>query len=48
MSAVTDRLTPADQDAIARILLAARQRLAARQAAAQQDGAGQDDRDDTG
>jgi hypothetical protein len=35
VSAVTDRLTPADQDAIARILFAARQRLAARQAAAQ-------------
>ena len=46
MSAVTDRLTPADQDAIARILLAARQRLAARQPAAQDPDA--DARDDAG
>ena len=35
MSAVTDRLTPADQDAIARIIFTVRARIAAEAAAAQ-------------
>jgi hypothetical protein len=35
VSAVTDRLAPADHDAIARIIFAVRARIAAEQAAAQ-------------